>query len=43
MVNFFVPEKRSDELYCNNILKMIRLAKEVGPFKSKTKINGRKE
>lgn len=35
---FFVPEKRSDELYCNNIFENDKTCKEVGPFKVKQKL-----
>lgn len=34
----FVPENRSDELYCSNIFENGRTCKEVGPFKVKQKL-----
>lgn len=35
---FFVPENRSDELYCSNIFENGKTCKEVGPFKVKQKL-----
>ena len=35
---FFVPENRSDELYCSNIFENEKTCKEVGPFKIKQKL-----
>ena len=35
---FFVPENRSDELYCSNIFENGKNCKEVGPFKIKQKL-----
>ena len=35
---FFVPEKRSDELYCNSIFENDKTCKDVGPFKVKQKL-----
>lgn len=35
---FFVPENRSDELYCSNIYENDKTCKEVGPFKVKQKL-----
>ena len=34
----FVPENRSDELYCSNIFENERTCKEVGPFRFKQKL-----
>lgn len=34
----FVPENRSDELYCSNIYENNKTCKEVGPFKVKQKL-----
>lgn len=36
--NYFVPEKRTDELYCNNIYEDGRTCKEIGSFKVKQKM-----
>ena len=35
---YFVPEKRTDELYCNNIYEDGRTCKEIGSFKVKQKM-----
>lgn len=35
---YFVPEKRTDELYCNNIYEDVRTCKEIGSFKVKQKM-----
>ncbi len=35
---YFVPEKRTDELYCNNIYENARTCKEIGSFKVKQKM-----
>lgn len=35
---FFVPENRSDELYCSNIFENGKTCKEVGPFRVKQKL-----
>lgn len=35
---FFVPENRSDELYCSNIFENGKTCKEIGPFKVKQKL-----
>ena len=32
---YFVPEKRIDELYCNNIYEDSRICKEIASFKVK--------
>ena len=34
----FVPENRSDELYCSNVFENGRTCKEVGPFRFKQKL-----
>ena len=35
---YFVPEKRTDELYCNNVYEDGRTCKEIGSFKVKQKM-----